>query len=88
MVGADADPVLNSKTAVKAEKPAAKVEPALETKAEEPAPASVDEGAAAAVKIAPKAEARPRSAAALDTKNDNPGSDEPCVETVDTKCSN
>ena len=72
VVGADQDPVLNSKTKVEPVEEPAKVEPAV--KVEQPANATVESGAKAKVVIKPKA------------TEDAPADDEPCVETLENKC--
>lgn len=79
VVGADQDPVLNSKTKVEPVEEPARVEPAVKATqdtpaAEQPDDNSVEAGAKAKVVIMPKA-----TEAA-------PDDDEPCVETVDKKC--
>lgn len=79
VLGADQDPVLNSKTRVEPVQEPAKVEPAIKAKKAEPAdqpPAenALESGAKAKVVIKPKAEQQA------------PADDEPCVETLDTKC--
>lgn len=79
IVGADQDPLLNSKTKVEPVEEPAKVEPAV--KAEKKAPLAeqsnenaVESGAKVKVVIKPK------------TSEDAPADDEPCVETLDKKC--
>lgn len=81
VIDADQDPVLNSRTKVEPKAEPVKVEPALrkeEPKREEPKAAAVkaepklaEDGAKAKVVIAPKPAGN---------------ADEPCVETLDTKC--
>lgn len=79
LVGADQDPVLNSRTRVEpAEKPA-KVEPVVKVdkparKEKKPADNAVETGAKVKVVIKPKA------------AEEAPADDEPCVETLDRKC--
>jgi hypothetical protein len=80
VVGADQDPVLNSRTKMEPVEEPAKVEPAV--KVEKPAAvekkpaadATVESGAKAKVVIKPKA------------AEEAPADDEPCVETLDKKC--
>lgn len=85
VLGADQDPMLNSKTKVEPVKEPVKVEPAVKAKSETdvetpkkaaPAPAesTVETGAKAKVVIKPRA---------TDTA---PADEEPCVETLDNKC--
>ncbi|MBX9457219.1 MAG: hypothetical protein KL863_14985 [Rhizobium sp.] len=75
MLGADQDPVLNSKTRVDPVADPARVEPAVKaTKIEpEPAQATVESGAKAKVVIKPQA-------------TEDAAEDEPCVETLERKC--
>lgn len=79
-LGADQDPLLNSKTRIEFKQEPAKVEPALKVKekkqpvAATPTENTLESGAKVKVVIKPKA-----SDAA-------PGDDEPCVETLDKKC--
>lgn len=72
-LGADQDPVLNSKTKVEPVEEPAKVEPAVKVE-KKPAEATVESGAKAKVVIKPKA------------TEEVPADDEPCVETLDKKC--
>ena len=74
-IGADQDPVLNSKTKITHEKKQI-VEPKAKPKAADPVPAEnvIESGAKAKVVIRPK----PADSA--------PAADEPCVETMDKKC--
>jgi hypothetical protein len=78
-LGADQDPLLNSKTIVEPAEEPAKVVPAIS--ADKPAPVekkpahnTVESGAKVKVVIKPKA------------TDDAPADDEPCVETLDQKC--
>ncbi|CAN7317165.1 hypothetical protein [Rhizobium sp. LjRoot254] len=80
VLGADQDPLLNSKTRIEIKPEPAKVEPALKAQekkqplAATPAENTLESGAKAKVVIKPKAS---------DTA---PADDEPCVETLDKKC--
>jgi hypothetical protein len=80
VLGADQDPLLNSKTKVEIKPEPAKVEPAMKVEqkkqpvAATPAENSLESGAKVKVVIKPKA-----TEAA-------PADDEPCVETLDKKC--
>lgn len=80
VVGADQDPILNSRTKVKPTVDPARVEPAIKADkvvvpdADRPADTSVESGAKAKVIIKPRA-----TGPAL-------ADDDPCVETVDRKC--
>lgn len=74
VLGADQDPLLNSKTKVDAVKEPARVEPALKPVEKQPKENVLESGAKAKVVIKPKA-ADPATA-----------DDEPCVETLDNKC--
>lgn len=79
VLGADQDPVLNSKTKVEPVEEPAKVEPAVKAEKpaqidQKPADANVESGAKAKVVIKPKA------------TEEAPADDEPCVETLDKKC--
>jgi hypothetical protein len=80
VIGADQDPILNSKTPVVAPK---------EDAAEKPAPAenALEAGAKAKVVILPKpAEAAPEAKPAEAAPEAKPADSEPCVETLDKKC--
>jgi hypothetical protein len=74
VIGADQDPVLNSKTKVTPANQDAKVKADAEKKAADAGPAdnAVEDGAKVKVVIKPKAA--------------TPAADEPCVETMDKKC--
>jgi hypothetical protein len=80
VLGADQDPLLNSKTKVEIKQEPARVEPAMKVEkkkqpvAATPAENTLESGAKVKVVIKPKA-----SEAA-------PADDEPCVETLDKKC--
>jgi hypothetical protein len=79
VVGADQDPVLNSKTKVEPIEEPAKVEPAVKVEKpvavdKKPADATVESGAKVKVVIKPKA------------TQEAPADDEPCVETLEKKC--
>jgi hypothetical protein len=80
LVGANQDPMLNSSTRIEPEVDPARVEPVLRrqdrkpVKVEPPAEATVESGAKTKVVIKPQ----PNIA--------EPDQDEPCVETLDTKC--
>ena len=80
VLGADQDPVLNSRTKVEPVAEPAKVESAVQAKDAEPTVAPLPEenalesGAKAKVVIKPKA------------VENAPAADEPCVETLDNKC--
>jgi hypothetical protein len=79
VVGADQDPVLNSKTKIEPVEEPAKVEPAVKVEKpaqveEKPASATVESGAKVKVVIKPKA------------TEEAPADDEPCVETLEKKC--
>ena len=79
VVGADQDPVLNSKTKVEPVDEPAKVEPAIKIEKpasaeKKPEDATVESGAKAKVVIKPRA------------TEEAPADDDPCVETLDKKC--
>lgn len=78
VVGADQDPVLNSKTRIEPVEEPAKVEPAVQAekpvRVEEKPASAVESGAKAKVVIKPKA------------TEEAPAEDEPCVETLEKKC--
>ena len=80
VLGADQDPLLNSRTRIEFKKEPAKVEPALKVKekkqpvAAAPAENTLESGARVKVVI------KPRASDAV------PAEDEPCVETLDKKC--
>jgi hypothetical protein len=79
VVGADQDPMLNSKTTIEPVEEPAKVEPAVKVEKpaaveKKPADATVEAGAKAKVVIKPKA------------TDEAPADDEPCVETLEQKC--
>jgi hypothetical protein len=79
VVGADQDPVLNSKTKIEPAEEPARVEPAVKIEKpaaveKKPADNAVESGAKAKVVIKPQA------------TEDAPADDEPCVETLDKKC--
>jgi hypothetical protein len=79
VLGADQDPLLNSKTKIEIKPEPARVEPAMKVEkkkqpvAATPAENTLESGAKAKVVIKPKA-------------NDTAPDDEPCVETLDKKC--
>ena len=77
-IGADQDPLLNSKTKVTPVDEPAKVKPAIEIEKpadKKPADNAVEAGAKAKVVIKPKA-----------TEEAPADDDEPCVETLEKKC--
>lgn len=79
VLGADQDPVLNSRTKVEPSEEPAKVEPAVKVEKpvaieKKPADNAVESGAKVKVVIKPKA------------SEEAPADDEPCVETLDKKC--
>lgn len=79
VLGADQDPILNSKTKVEPAVEPTRVEPAVKAKKaapleEVPAESTVEAGAKVKVVIKPKATSL------------EPADDEPCVETLETKC--
>lgn len=79
VVGADQDPVLNSKTKVAPVEEPAKVEPAVKVEKpaatdQKPDDTTVESGAKAKVVIKPK------------PTQEAPADDEPCVETLEKKC--
>lgn len=73
IVGADQDPLLNSKTKIAPVEEPAKVEPAIKVKKTVPAENALESGAKAKVTIKPQPS----------TENSD---DEPCVETLEQKC--
>ncbi|WP_137153453.1 hypothetical protein [Rhizobium sp. FKL33] len=88
VVGADQDPLLNSKTPVTEQAAPAKVPQAGMNDTTQPdatAPATVEDGAKAKVVIMPKKPAA--EPAATTPAADDPSADgEPCVETLEKKC--
>lgn len=74
VVGADQDPLLNSRTKVAPVEEPARIEPAIKTKKAAPAENALESGAKAKVTINPQ------------PATETPDDDEPCVETLDQKC--
>lgn len=79
VLGADQDPVLNSKTKVEPAEEPAKVEPAVKARKsvpadQQPTENELESGAKAKVVIKPK------------SSEEAPADDEPCVETLERKC--
>jgi hypothetical protein len=82
VLGADQDPVLNSKTRVEPVADPAKVEPAVKVEKMEPAAKTTEKATADTVETGAKVKVviKPKAA------DSAPADDEPCVETLDTKC--
>ncbi len=84
-IGANADPILNSKTVIKDQTPLQAVVP------DQPQSNAIEDGAAGKVVIQPQS--GDQSNSTLETQSEVPGEgmddgSEPCVETLETKCAN